>query len=258
MAPAGAEKFATAPDVRRYAGQMASSQASRTNWLVPLGAAALGAALLHLYLARYEAEAVGGAPRALLMVTRDLALGDVLSQGDLGVRQVPERYVEERHVLATDLARVLGARVTSSLPSGSTLRYADLDVGDGSRTLASLVRPGMRGYSLVQGASTFDGLLRAGDRVDVLWAPSEGQARAATLLENVLVLTVAGRLAEDATNADPPRRSAAVTLSLQAEQAELLAEHERQGRLLLTLRNPHDVELRAEAPVPPSTHTEEP
>ena len=130
-------------------------------------AALLGAGCLHLCLGRHEAELAGGAARTLLVVTRDLALGEVISRAALDFRDLPERYVEERHIEARDLERVLGTRAATAVTSGSSLLWSDLDDLQERHTLSSLVRAGKRAFMLPEREVSFDGLLRPGDRVDV-------------------------------------------------------------------------------------------
>ncbi len=202
-------------------------------------AAIAGALSFHFYLRRFELEMAGGIPRAVVMATQDLALGEVITRGALDVKELPESYVEERHISGDDLERVLGARVTSAIQGGGALLWSDLDTMQDGRTLSGLVRVGMRGYALNQRDANFDGLLRPGDRVDVVFTPAEEMKAASILLSNVLVLTVGGDLGQDGTEV-MREAGGRITLSVTPEQATALAAHEREGRLRLTLRNPQD------------------
>ena len=188
---------------------------NRRMWITAAATGLTGALCLHLYLSGLEQELAGGAPQQVVVVTRDVALGETLTRGALALRDLPERYVEERHVLGADLERALGARVTGVLHSGSALLWSDLDVMQEGRTLSGLVRPGMRAYALSDADTSFDGLLRPGDRVDVLWTAAEG-AEASVVMENVLVLTVGSNLGDDQAKAVKRSRSERVTVSVSA------------------------------------------
>lgn len=201
--------------------------------------ATVGAIAFHFYLRRFEAEMAGGTPRSVLIATQDLALGEVITRAALDVKEVPESYVEERHIPAEDLERVLGARVTSALHSGGSLFWTDLDTMQDGRTLSGLVRVGMRGYALSERDASFDGLLRPGDRVDVVFTPAEERSDSSILLSNALVLTVGGDLGHDGAGLTR-EAGGRVTLSITPEQATALAQREGTGRLRLTLRNPQD------------------
>jgi pilus assembly protein CpaB len=216
---------------------------SRRALIVAAVAALLGAVSLHLYLDRFEQEAAGGRPRGVVFATRDLERGAVLGQADVAVRGLPERYVDERQVGEVDLARVLGSRLTTAVPGGSSLFWSDLDAEERDLALASLVRPGLRGYALPGASFGARASLRAGDRVDVLWSEAGSAARTTLLLQNLLVL--------DAGSGAGAGRASPITLSVSSEQAPVLAHAERHGVLTLTLRNPHDVALSERAGSPP-------
>jgi pilus assembly protein CpaB len=212
---------------------------SRTRLTLSAAAAASGIFLSHVYLARYEREMAGGAPQQVLMVTRDLALGELVTRSVLDTKELPEAFVEARHIMAEDLERVVGTRVTSSVESGSSLLWTDLDTMQDGRTLSGLVRVGMRAYTLPERDVTFDGLLRPGDRVDVLFTPTDKKLEATTLLTSALVLTV-GRDLGEGDKKEKDLRAGRVTLSVTPAQAELLAQREGTGRFRLSLRNPQD------------------
>lgn len=216
---------------------------NRKAMLAALACAVLGASSLHLYLTRYEQEVAGGEPKAVVVATRDIALGDVITRAALDVRELPERYIEERHIQLDDLERVLGARATAAVASGASLLWSDLDVAQESRTLSGLVRTSMRAFTLPERDVSFDGLLRPGDRVDVLFTPAESMSATSTLLQNALVLTVGRDLGREDSDEDRAATdgSGRVTLSVTMEQAQRLAHSERRGNLRLALRNPQDL-----------------
>jgi pilus assembly protein CpaB len=176
----------------------------------------------------------------------------VITRAALDLRELPERYVEERHIQFDDLERVLGARATAALTSGSALLWSDLDVSQEGRTLSGLVRSGMRAFTLPERDVSFDGLLRPGDRVDVLFTPSAPMSATTTLLQSALVLTVGSDLGEEAPS-DERRvgQVGRVTLSVTMQQAQLLAHSEQGGALRLALRNPQDLAV-AEGSAPPA------
>jgi pilus assembly protein CpaB len=231
----------------KSAGDAASARNTKAT-LGAIGCALLGAGALHVYLGRYEQEVAGGAPQAVVVSTRDLELGEVLSRASLDFRDLPERYIEERHIAAEDLERVIGTRVTGAVRSGATLLWTDLDVAQEGRTLSGLVQSGMRAFTLPEGEVSFDGLLRPGDRADVLFTRAD--ADTITLLQNVLVLTVGSDLGADVEPSTAHSASSGrVTLSVTLEQAQRLAQSEGRGALRLALRNPQDLVL-ADVPLP--------
>lgn len=211
-----------------------------TPTVTALAAALLGAGALHVYLTRYELEVAGGEPKPVVIATRDIGLGEVITRASLDLRELPERYLEERHIEEVDLERIVGTRATTAIASGASLLWTDLDVSPAGRTLSGLVRGGMRAFTLPQSDVSFDGLLRPGDRVDVLFTPAEPSARTTTLIENAIVLTVGGDLGDGQEDGERPD-GGRVTLSVRVEQAQLLAHSEQRGALHLALRNPQDL-----------------
>lgn len=243
------------------------STATRTA-LGALGVALLAALVLLPQLTRRARRLTEGTSRSVVVLTRDLALGESISRAALDFRDLPERYLEERHIEAHDLEQVLGARAAAAVPTGSVLLWSDLDLAAEGRTLAGLVRAGKRAFMLPSGDLGFTGLLRPGDRVDVLFTPANSDT--VTLLQNVLVLTAGSDLgvaaegydaharAEDRVGATARRQAPErVTLSVDLEQAQRLAASEGRGALRLALRNPLDLTL-VDAPPPTASVGQQP
>jgi pilus assembly protein CpaB len=215
-------------------------------------AAALGSVGLgHLYLTRLEAEVSGGPKIAVLVAAEDLPMGSTLSEKVMAVRDLPQAYLDSRHVRASEARKVAGTRVTSAVKANEPVLWTDLAAAGGrARVLSSLIERGMRAVAIDAKTGTFDGLLRPGDRVDVLFtAGGNGDGSTTTLLQNLLVLSVAGNIA----NADEnPGRLASsfgsVTVAATVEQAQLITQAKERGRLSLTLRNTDDIQLAEGVP----------
>lgn len=211
--------------------------------LIVSAAAALATAVLfRLYLARLQAEVAGGPATQILVLARDLPVGETLAADALTTRPVPQAHLESRHVPASARDEVLGQRLSTSGKAGEALLWTDLaSMHARTRQLSTLVPEGLRAVAVSLGAGRFDALLRPGDRVDVLCTTESATAtRTELLLQNVLVLAV-GR---DLGGAAAGRRSGAagvVTLGVRLDQARQLADAEARGSLRLALRNPDDI-----------------
>jgi len=221
---------------------------NRTAILASLATAAFGFVLLSVYVRQFQREATGGTPIELLATRRDVAVGVPLTEQMLVVRPLPESYVEERQVLASDLARVLGVRASIGLTANQTLLWTDLATTPRDRgSFSSRIPKGMRAMSIATvGRSMFGDLMRPGDRVDVLLTKAKPgpDPRVVTLplLQNLLVLAVGssfGGTDEEVTGS----RSGSVTLLVTLDQASLLAQARRDGHLSLVLRNEGDLEI---------------
>jgi pilus assembly protein CpaB len=181
----------------------------------------------------------------VLSLARDANRGTTLERALLGVRQIPESYVESRHIPAGELARILGTRLAVAGRAGESLLWSDLvELEASGRDLAGLVPPGMRAITIARGPVGSAGLLRPGDLVDVLFT-SHGTDQAVmtrTLLQAVLVLAVGSDTGQ--LDGDRNERSAhELTLGVDAAAAQLLAHAEARGELRAVLRNPDDLRI---------------
>lgn len=215
-----------------------------------------GLVMLLLYMERFEQEASGGPPQQILVAQRDIPLGAAITQDMLGYRALPQSYVEDRHIPASDAQRILGVRVTSGVRGGESLLWTDLaTTSEQRRDLSALIRNGMRAITIRADVSaSFGGLLRAGDRVDALLTAERDNREHITipLLQNLLVLA-SGR--DTGAPVRPGERTTTtqgtinqVTLSVTLEQAGVLALAQEQGKVTLVLRNPEDIALVENAP----------
>lgn len=221
---------------------------NRTAIIASVTVAAFGFVLLGVYVRQFQREATGGEPVALLATRQDVAAGVPLTEEMLLVRTLPESYVDERQVLATELPRVLGVRSSIALEANQTLIWTDLATTAHDRSsLSSRIPKGMRAMS-INGTSrrSFGDLMRPGDRVDVLLTKEKpgSEARVVTvpLLQNVLVLAVGdsfGAVHQQSSALRPD----SVTLLLTIDQASLLAQARRDATLSLVLRNEDDLEI---------------
>lgn len=221
---------------------------NRTATLAAAGVAILGFLLLAIYVRQFRLEATGGQPIELLAARRDAQIGEPLTEQMLVVHTLPEAYVEDRHVRASDLPRVLGVQLSVNVRATQNLLWTDLTTATRERvTLSSRVPKGMRAMTISRTESAaFAGLLRPGDRVDVLLTRAKpgAEQRVVTvpLLQNLLVLAV-GDSVRPPNEAEATGRRDGVNLLLTMEQAGLLAQAQRDGVIRLVLRNGDDLEI---------------
>jgi pilus assembly protein CpaB len=218
-------------------------------------AMSVGVVALFLYQEQFEQRASGGAPVAVLVADQELPLGTVLTEEMLGARDLPETYVEPRHVPASESARIIGLRVSSAVRANESVLWTDLANSEQRRDLSGLVQDGMRAFTIrTDDTSSFGGLLRPGDRVDVLLTVERGERyEAAAIEQNVLVLAAGHDLGgRSAGSGAAPRRGVnQVTLSVTLDQSQTLALAQQQGDISLVLRNPDDI--RVQERLPPRT-----
>jgi len=224
----------------------------RTPIIAAVTAAAGSVLLMHLYLQHLEAEVGGGPKLPVLIATGDIPIGTTLSEKSLGIRDLPRAYVEARHVKATELKTVLGARTVAGLKANEVLLWSDVGrFNDQSRFLSTLIQNGMRAVAIDGRSIHFEGLLRPGDRVDVLLTVADRDGTGGstvTLLQNLLVLSVGGDTTRESGRNNPGNDRGSLTLSATVEQAQKLTQGAQRGRLTLTLRNADDIAILESVP----------
>lgn len=224
----------------------------KVQWIAAIIAAGGSVGLMHLYLSRVEAEISGGPKVPVLVAAEDVPINTPLTEKSLAVRDVPLAYLEGRNVKATELKRILGTRTASGLKANEALLWSDLtQFSDHSRMLSGLIQNGMRAVALDGRTISFDGLLRPGDRIDVVFTTTDKDSNSGstmTLLQNLLILSVGGDIARDGDKDRKGYDRGGVTLSATVEQAQVLTQAQQHGRLTLTLRNSEDIAVLESLP----------
>jgi pilus assembly protein CpaB len=207
----------------------------------------VGAVLLFFYLRRFEQEASGGAPVAVLVAAKPVEPGTLLNEAALTVREVPAAYVETRAVRVSEKQRVVGLRVASRVEPEQTVMWTDLAMtADDRRDLSALVQPGMRAVTIRTRASSdhTNQLIQPGDRVDVISTSGDrGQESTIVLTQNVLVLAVGLDTGSDSGEKVGKGRGDALTVSVTIREAQLVSLAGDRGRISVALRNPDDVRI---------------
>lgn len=245
-----------------------------------LAVAILGGVLYALHLEHFERKASGGETIGVLVALQEIRAGSPVTRDALGNRQVPRRFVEDRHVRAAQLEQILGAQSERRLEIGNWVTWDDVgtDVRD-RKGLSDSVPDGLRAFTVEIDSKDFGKMVATGDRVDVLFTAerpgSTGRADAngivvpppsltTVLLQNVLVMAIgtrqsslsgeeAARSSNTANNAASQRaaRDAKfVTLALSLEESVVLFHAIRFATgLSMVVRNPDDGTIITQIPV---------
>jgi pilus assembly protein CpaB len=229
------------------------------NLLAAAGALTFGGLFLffYVYTSAFEETETGGAPIPVLVALEDIPLGEPVRAEWVTVRDLPQTYVEDRHLPANTLRELIGLPLAQSVHAGECILSTDLSpLSDARRTLSGSIPTGLRGMT-IQAFQTalFGGLLRPGDHVDVIVTVGDpailNMGRTAVVLENVTVLAVGQDVHSDGP--DQPRtvaeaqdrsvrlgQASNVTLEITMAQSALLAQSRNQGQIFLALRSPTD------------------
>jgi pilus assembly protein CpaB len=209
--------------------------------LIGVGLAALGVALQFLYVHRFEEQATGGAKVELLVAAQPIDRGQVVSAEMLGVRAVPQAYVDDRAIRAGDRDKILNLKTVSKVPVLQTLVWTDFVAAtDEQRDLSTLVQPGNRAMSIRVQFEEAIQLVRPGDFVDILSVNPDGR-ETSVLLQRVSVLAAGLETAAHRASANKGHVSIGLlTVSVSLQEAQLLAVAQAAGELTVVVRNVAD------------------
>lgn len=235
---------------------------NRTLLLASVALLVAGFLSFWMYQQQYRVEHGGGPTIEVVSALIDIPLGQPVRAEWLTTEEIPQSYLEERHIPATSMRDLVGLPLAQSVLAGETILRTDLSsLSDSRRTLSGTIPSGQRAVTIMaRPTSTFGGLLRPGDRVDVLLTVGSRELpdtwRQVVVLENVLVLAVGQefevREAMDGSGRDAREvrfgRATNITLQVSIEQGALLTIARQRGGLTLLLRNPNDVRSGGEHP----------
>jgi len=230
---------------------------NRRALLISLIAAMVSVILMLLYTRQFEQEMSGGDRIRMLVAVKPIERGKLVTDDMLGVRDVPIAYVENRGVKASDRSKIIGIAAANGIQAHDLLMWTDLAVNTEERDLSSLVQPGSRAVTVHASGDDAKGnaLIRPGDYVDVVATmPEAGKGSGSdgrssiVLLQRVLVLAVgmateAQAVVGHGQGSSSMQRDMVLTLSLNLQEAQLLALATERGHLSVAVRNPDDTRV---------------
>ena len=178
----------------------------------------------------------------VMVATRDLGLGEVLTEADLRIVEWPGAAIPEGY--ARTAAEVIGRGVVSDIRTNEPIldtKLADAAAGGG---LPPLIPPGMRALAVrVDDVVGVAGFVTPQTRVDVIltMTPAGSQDPVSKLiLQNVRALAAGTELRRN--DQGEPMEVTVVTVLVTPGDAEKLVLSATQGRIQLALRNTLDLE----------------
>jgi pilus assembly protein CpaB len=195
------------------------------------------------------------APSVSVVVAKfDLVTGEVVSSENMAVRSIPIDVSPGSAVRPDRFESYAGMKLTRPLRGGEPL-LAEIvqpaDVGG----LAMRVRQGIRALTLnVDEVSSVSGMLRPGDRIDLLFtarSPAGGGVAVgestSVLVQDVPILATGRQVA--AVTEENSRGFTSITMELSPDDAKRVVAAQRAGRITAMLRHPDDRQPVSNAPV---------
>ena len=191
----------------------------------------------------------------------DIPAGTPLTQDKIQTKEVPQQFLPANPLYKDDIEVYLNSPVARQVNEGDMIMTSDFSVDQVSNELSSKIPKSERAMSIpVDTVSGVSGLLRPGDRVDILGTfpvsskdeviPEAGGRQSVgymtmTLLQNVTLLAVGQEISGVGSGSNGGRRGgySTVTASVTIDEAELLTIAQTRGDLVLLLRNQNDVEI---------------
>ena len=173
-----------------------------------------------------DAGFTGGAAESVVVVTRNINVGERVTSDMLGLKSYPAGALLVGHIASTDLGSLVGKVATAPLFEGEQVIEAKVSTYEGQNTIAWKVPDGMRALTLQvpHEAWIAAGLPQPGDKVDILAIttlvrtdPLTGQERpdvvSGYMAQDVEVLAVAQSLVKTVPNLDSKKTDAAGTVT---------------------------------------------
>ncbi len=199
----------------------------------------------------------------VLAAKRVLPAGTVLTADDVGKMKVAESAIRGHGVEEHDWYQLRSRKLLRTLQANTPVYWSDVEGGDPiGRGLSDDIKSRQRAISIsVGGSAAVSGMVKPTDHVDVLGTftfPSTTKAGememvTLTIMQDVLVLATGRETAKTQAAAIDRNASAGgystVTIEVTPREAEMLVFAEQaRGRLVLTLRNPADIEYEKDLP----------
>lgn len=175
--------------------------------------------------------------------------GEAVGSENMALRAVPAEHLPASVVRPEQFDALAGLRLARPMRSGEPLlREALLDPAP--EPLSNRLQPGLRAVTVVADeVNSVSGMLRPGDRIDLLFSARDPQAVAQgesgestrPLLQDVRVLATGGLL-DSTRSAAPGTRTTfgTITVEVTADDAKVLVLAQRGGRLTALLRGQDD------------------
>jgi pilus assembly protein CpaB len=236
----------------------ATNKKTFTLLIIAVGLGVLGAFLAMLYLNARESSLRDllkpkSQPIAVVVASKDLLKGDVLDSSSLSIRKVPGDFVDANAVRPEQFDAIEGKVIQQNLGVGKMLLRSFV-VNEFALDFSDTIAIKRRAMTIqVDEMSTFTGLLRPGNRLDLfvnIASPNGQDKNIIPVLENVEVLTTGRDSAQDYAEkvrflrggVDPgiSQNYTTVTLNVTAREAAILATARDKGDILALLRNRKD------------------
>lgn len=179
------------------------------------------------------------APVDIVVPSVPIPAGSVFTEKNLAKRSVPVSGTGSRNVPAAECELLIGARAKGDLAAGEPILWTDVEEPFDSDKFSQTIPAGRRALTFEANiSSSFAGLIRPGDCVDLLYEVDNGNGTR-TWIRAIPVISVDRQFGR-APSKEESREVSTITLSVTPEEGRLLATVARKGSIYWFLRNPDE------------------
>ncbi len=187
---------------------------------------------------------------SIIVATRALVTGDILSPENLATVDVSLEFMPEDVLSAEQFGEIAGLEIRQALAPGKPLLRSYVRAPIAER-FSQLVGPGQRAVTIeVDNHMSIEGMIRVGDRLDLLIRTGSGTAAQLDVLAESVAVIATGSLRS--ASRDNPTEAvdesgnagayASLTVVLETEVAARALLARENGELIAMLRGPEDSE----------------
>ncbi len=190
------------------------------------------------------------APVEIVVPSIAIPAGGVFTETNLAKKSVPASGTSSRNVPAGEFELLIGARAKGNLSAGDPILWTDVEEPFESEMFSQTIPSGKRAFTLEATAtSSFSGLIRPGDIVDLFWEGERGNALPGWIA-GIAVISVDRHFSRSPSKEEIQEVST-ITVSVTPKEGMRLAAAAQTGRIHWFLRNPDEPRNRRGEPAPP-------
>jgi pilus assembly protein CpaB len=179
--------------------------------------------------------------RSVVVVGRPKKKGEIITQADLVLRDVPVAFAHKSAVLEQNYNLALGQRLTYDIDQGMPLLWPHLEAGL-TPTFSGKIVDGKRAITIpVDEVSSISGFLQPSDNIDLYYTDKMGKEKAIIpLIQNLHVMATGIKTDVDKTGKATKRYQTITVLVTPLDAKRIFLAREISG-ITASLRNPEDI-----------------
>lgn len=207
--------------------------------------AGLALTLMSIFLARQKIVAAEkeiqrkAAPVDIVVPSVPIHAGEIFSEQNLARKSVPASGTSTRNVPATEFELLVGGHSKGNLSAGEPILWTDVEEPLDPEKFSLTIPAGRRAFTFEADiSSSFAGLIRPGDSVDLLCEGGSGK-RTRSWIREIAVISV-NRYFSRIPSKEESQEVSTMTVSVTPEEGSFLATAAREGHIHWFLRNPNE------------------